>query len=120
VLELLPRADDDAHEETTTGFSPEELLLRDLVNLAMTIREDGQVKEICEGNDLHNNQDDLLEKLPAAAVKLAKVTQSISTTAAQDIARALLKQEGDAVVARARLQALRNLLTEAERFLARD
>lgn len=79
-----------------------------------------QVKELCEGNDLDTNQDDLLDKLPAAAVKLAKMTQSVSTTAAQDIARALMKQEGDASVALARLQSLRNLLTEAERFLMRD
>ncbi len=79
-----------------------------------------QIKEICEGNDLDNNQDDLLDKLPAVAVKLAKATQSVSTTAAQDLARALMKQEGDAAVALARLQALRNLLTEAERFLRRD
>ena len=79
-----------------------------------------QIKEICDGSDLDTNQDDLLDKLPAAAVKLAKVTQSVSTTAAQDLARALMKQEGDAAVALARLQALRNLLTEAERFLMRD
>ncbi len=79
-----------------------------------------QIKEICEGNDLDANQDDLLDKLPAAAIKLAKVTQSVSRTAAQDSARALMKQEGDADIARARLQALRNLLTEAERFLTRD
>jgi hypothetical protein len=79
-----------------------------------------QVKEICEGKDLDGNQDDLLDKLPAAAIKLAKMTQSVSTTAAQDLARALMKQEGDAAVAVARLQALRNLLTEAERFLTRD
>ncbi|MBI1256412.1 MAG: hypothetical protein GC204_02975 [Chloroflexi bacterium] len=79
-----------------------------------------QVKDISEGKDLDTNEGDLLDKLPAAAIKLAKVTQSVSTTAAQDIARALMKQEGDAAMALARLQALRNLLTEAERFLTRD
>lgn len=46
VLELLPRADEDAQDESSTTLSPEELLLHDLVNLAMTIREDGQVNPL--------------------------------------------------------------------------
>ena len=35
----------------------------------------------------------------------------------EDIARALIEQEGDIHLARARLLAMRNLLTEAERYL---
>ena len=46
VLELLPHADDEREEETATAFSPEEQLLRDLVNLAVTIRDDGQVNPL--------------------------------------------------------------------------
>ena len=46
VLELLPNADDEREEETSTVLSPEETLLRDLVNLAMTIRDDGQVNPL--------------------------------------------------------------------------
>ncbi len=46
VLELLPHGDDDREEETAPLFSPEEQLLRDLVNLAMTIRDDGQVNPL--------------------------------------------------------------------------
>ena len=66
-----------------------------------------QVKELCEGDRSGDRTDDLLDKLPAAAVKMAKATQTISTTSAQDLARALMQQEGDAAIARARLQALR-------------
>lgn len=46
VLELLPHADDDHGDAPDIQLSPEELLLRDLVNLAMTIRDDGQVNPL--------------------------------------------------------------------------
>lgn len=44
LLELLP--DPDRDEETDTKLTPEEDLLRELVNLAVTIRDDGQVNPI--------------------------------------------------------------------------
>ena len=89
-------------------------IVRQIIDFNLTSK---QVKELCEGNGLESDQDDLLDKLPAVAVKMAKVTQTVSTTSPQDLARALMQQEGDAVVARARLQALRNLIAEAERYL---
>jgi hypothetical protein len=46
VLELLPRSDDDSEETPDVQLSPEEQLLRDLVNLAVTIRDDGQVNPL--------------------------------------------------------------------------
>jgi hypothetical protein len=47
VLELLPNAEiDDESELTEVKLSPEEQLLRDLVNLAVTIRDDGQVNPL--------------------------------------------------------------------------
>jgi hypothetical protein len=45
VLELLPKGDDE-REENDAKLSPEEQLLRDLVNLAITIRDDGQVNPL--------------------------------------------------------------------------
>jgi hypothetical protein len=42
---------------------------------------------------------------------------SCPTESAQDLAQAMMRQEGDANLARARLQAMPKLLTEAERFL---
>jgi len=44
VLELLAQPDDE--HETVEALSPEETLLRDLVNLAVTIRDDGQVNPL--------------------------------------------------------------------------
>ena len=44
VLELLP--DPDSESEDESNFSPEEDALRDLVNLAVTIRDDGQVNPL--------------------------------------------------------------------------
>lgn len=44
VLELLAQTEDE--NETRDVLSPEETLLRDLVNLAVTIREDGQVNPL--------------------------------------------------------------------------
>jgi hypothetical protein len=46
VLELLPDPDDEHEDEPDAKFSPEEQLLRDLVNLAVTIRDDGQVNPL--------------------------------------------------------------------------
>ena len=46
VLELLSNPDDEREDDGYIKLSPEEQLLRDLVNLAMTIREDGQVNPL--------------------------------------------------------------------------
>jgi hypothetical protein len=51
---------------------------------------------------------------------MAKVTQVINALSAQDVARALIQQEGDAAIAQARLQALQKLLAEAQRYLKAD
>jgi hypothetical protein len=46
VLELLPNSEDDGNDEQEAKLSPEEQFLRDLVNLAVTIRDDGQVNPL--------------------------------------------------------------------------
>lgn len=46
VLELLPKSDDDGNNDQDDKLSPEEQFLRDLVNLAVTIRDDGQVNPL--------------------------------------------------------------------------
>ncbi len=46
VLELLPNGESETEDDTVGAFSPEEILLRDLVNLAVTIRDDGQVNPL--------------------------------------------------------------------------
>lgn len=92
-------------------------IVRQIIDFNLTSK---QVKELCEGDGLQDDNPDSIEKLPAQAVKMAKVTQSIHATTPHDFARAMLRQEGDAAIAVARLQALRKLITEAERYLGTE
>ncbi len=46
VLELLPNPENETDDDGDAKLSPEEILLRDLVNLAVTINDDGQVNPI--------------------------------------------------------------------------
>src|SRR3954469_25530565 len=46
LLDLLPNGDNETDDEAKTDPSPEETLLRDLVTLAVTIRDDGQVNPV--------------------------------------------------------------------------
>jgi hypothetical protein len=79
-----------------------------------------QIKELCESDGSQKEEDDGRKDLPPTALKLAKATQSIQSTSAQELARALMLQEGDVALAKARLQALRKLVSEAERYLVTD
>jgi hypothetical protein len=91
-------------------------VVRQIIDLNLSAK---QVKELCEG-DLQETVIDQQEMIPAPALKIAKATQTTSHTLPQDIARALMKQEGDINLARARLHAMRKLLTEAESYLAEN
>jgi hypothetical protein len=88
-------------------------VVRQIIDLNLTAK---QVEELCEG-DLHESSDEEQDKVPAIALKIAKATQTTTSALPQDIARALLRLEGDTSLARARLQAMRKLLTDVERFL---
>jgi hypothetical protein len=92
-------------------------IVRQIVDFNLTSK---QVKELCEGDISVTDDTDALEKLPAQAVKMAKVAQSTNLTTPQDLARALIQQVGDAAIARARLQALQRLLSEADLYLANN
>ena len=92
-------------------------IVRQIIDFNLTSK---QVKELCEGEAPNGSQEDDLEKFSPAALKLAKVTQAISATTPQEFARALMQQEKDAAIARARLQAMRTLIGEAERYLTSD
>jgi hypothetical protein len=46
LLDLLPNPDDENNDEQSISLSPEEKLIHDLVNLAITIRDDGQVNPL--------------------------------------------------------------------------
>jgi hypothetical protein len=89
-------------------------IVRQIIDFNLTSK---QVKELCESNDLETDEETDRDKLPAAAIKMARVTQVINALSAQDIARALIQQEGDIATAQARLQALQKLLSEAQSYL---
>ena len=123
-IKNLLRLSDEA-TELADRHNIEEYKLRPILNLepefhAEVVRQiidfnlsNKQVKELCEGNDMDDNDAKLTERLPAAAIKMARLAQTINSLSANDVARALVQQEGDADLALARLQALRRVLTEA-------
>ena len=116
ALELADRHNlDERRLRHVVPLSPEyhAEVVRQIIDLNLTAK---QVKELCEG-DLHETSEEEPEKIPAPALKIAKATQTATVTAPQDIARALIIQEGDISLARARLHALRKLLAEAEQYL---
>jgi hypothetical protein len=122
--EALELADRHAIEEGrlryVTNVPPEyhTEIVRQIIDFNLSSK---QVKELCAGDRLDTtDRNDEVEPLPASAIKLAKITQASNTTSAQDLAQAMLRQEGDASLACARLQAMRKLLTEAERYLTGD
>lgn len=88
-------------------------IVRQIVDFNLSSK---QVKELCQADELDEKQVDE-EQIPLSALKLAKVTQGINTTSPQDLARALMKQEGGTEMARARLQAMKRLIADAERYL---
>ncbi len=120
ALELADRHDIEQYKLRHVLMLPTEYhaeIVRQIIDFNLTSK---QVKELCEGNEIGTDEEISSEKLPAAAVKMARVTQSINALSAQDIARALIQQEGDINIAYARIQALQNLLTETQRYLSSD
>jgi hypothetical protein len=116
AMELADRHNlDERRLRPVVALAPEyhAEVVRQIIDLNLTAK---QAKELCEG-DLDENRDDEQEKIPAPALKIAKAAQTTTVAAPQDIARALIRQEGDTGLARARLQALRKLLTDVERYL---
>ena len=91
-------------------------IVRQIVDFNLSSK---QVKELCEsGGEIE--EEDPLNKLPATAVKVARAIQSIHSTSAHDLAQALMQREGDAAMARARLQSLRRLISDVEQLLEQE
>jgi hypothetical protein len=91
-------------------------IVRQIIDFNLSVK---QVKEICEGDALLETQNSA-DDISPSAVKVARVTQSINATTPQELARALMRQEGDIAIARARLQAMRKLISETERYLTEE
>ncbi|MHB8629097.1 MAG: ParB/RepB/Spo0J family partition protein [Aggregatilineales bacterium] len=93
-------------------------LVRQIITLKLTSK---QIQDICESGDRSDGNDDSHpEQIPAKAMKVARILKSISTTLPKDVARALLRQESDLNLARARIQSMHRLLNDAEQFLSEE
>jgi hypothetical protein len=116
AMELADRHDVDEKKLRYVVGLPAEFhdeIVRQIIDMNLTSK---QVKEICEGGADDDKTDDN-EQLPSHALRLARIAQTSSKTTGEDLARALLGQEGDSSLARARLQAMRRLLSDAEKYL---
>lgn len=92
-------------------------IMRQIIDFNLSAK---QVKELCDSGNADQDDDDVRKDISPSAMKIAKVAQSTQVTSAQELARAVMLQEGDPAVAKARLQALRKLITEAERYLGAE
>ncbi|NUQ05119.1 MAG: ParB N-terminal domain-containing protein [Anaerolineae bacterium] len=118
ALELADRHAIDEFKLRCVIATPQEYhaeIVRQIIDFNLSAK---QVKEICEGDTAHQEKN--MDDVSPSAAKMAKVTQTISATTPQELARALMRQEGDASIARARLQAMQKLLGEAERYLKNE
>lgn len=88
-----------------------EEVIQHIVRFGLTVK---QVKELCEPNDEDDTED---EKLPRHIQQLVKLMCNVRTTTPNELARALLAQESDTDIARARLHSMKRLLEEAEKYL---
>ncbi len=120
--EALELADRHAIEEfklryvVTTPVEYQAEIVRQIIDFNLSAK---QVKELCEGDSAEGTSDSASDISPAA-LKMAKMAQSVNSTTPQELARALIHHEGDIAVALARLQTMRKLLNEAERYLTSD
>ena len=91
-------------------------IVRQIIDLNLTSK---QVREICETDvaEKESPNEDVSEAIPRPALQIARATRTSSVMSGADLARALLSQEHDANVARARLQMIRRLVDDAERHL---
>ena len=87
-------------------------MLRQIIQLGLTRN---QVKDLIEnGSEIVTSDDD---HPPKKLIQLAKLMKPLTISDASDLARALVAQEKDIYVARARIQSMRQLLDEAERLI---
>ncbi len=89
-------------------------VIRQIISFNLT---SAQVKQLCEQDT--NDEPPTSEPPPISkpALQVAKLARGGGEAFAQDLARALLVQEHDVAVARARLVAIRRLIDDAERYL---
>jgi hypothetical protein len=94
-------------------------IVRQIIDLNLTSK---QVRDICENGDTEEAEEteDAKSTLPRSAIQIARVARQSGDMSGSDLARALLRQEGDKNIARARLQMMRRLLDDAEQHLSSE
>jgi ParB-like chromosome segregation protein Spo0J len=90
-------------------------LVRQVIDLNLTSK---QIKEICETGGMDEDSDSQINAtIPKSAIQMAKVARNSAVTSGLDFARALLQQDQNIHLARARIETMRRLLDEAEQHL---
>ncbi len=115
AIELADRHDlEEGVLRHIVNLPPEEHaeIVTHIINLKLTVK---QIKELCNPESDEVASDD--EPAPRHTVRLVKLMKSLNLSSPENLARVLLEQEQDVEVARARLQSLRRLLDESERYL---
>ena len=74
-----------------------------------------QIRDMCEHGSNDNAPDEPIAK---ETIQLAKLARTMNASSARELAQVLLRQEKDIHVARARLQRLKQVIADAEAFLA--
>ncbi len=89
-------------------------VVRQIISFNLT---SAQVKQLCEQDVNDEPSTPELAPISKSALQVAKLARGGGEAFAQDLARALLVQEHDVAIARARLVAIRKLIDDAERYL---
>lgn len=74
-----------------------------------------QVRDMCEPSDASEQNED--ETIPRSTLQFVRLARTVDPASSQAFAHALLAQEKDVHVARARLEKLKEFIAEAERYL---
>jgi ParB-like chromosome segregation protein Spo0J len=119
AVEIADRQNiDDLRLRCLLQLEPEDQveLLRQIIQLGLNTK---QIKEIVEKGQINfTNSDDDIPRLPRSAMQIAKFALKPSEEVdAYSIAQAFVGLERDRQVAKARLQALRTMLEEAEMYI---
>ncbi|MBZ0283362.1 MAG: hypothetical protein K8L97_21680 [Anaerolineae bacterium] len=122
ALELADRYDIDEKKLRYVIGLPSEYhveVVRQIIDLNLTSK---QVRDICEGGNAEKSSEteDTEPTLPRTALQIARVARQSGEMTGSDLAKALLHQEGNKDIARARLQTMRRLLDDAEQHLSSE
>jgi hypothetical protein len=86
-------------------------MVRQIVQFNLSAK---QIKDMCESGDGNPESENAF---PKATLQLVRLTRSVDTSTGEAFAAALLQQEKDPAIARARLQTLKRLIADAETHL---